>query len=242
MASPAWLPASNPPAERPQSDPRIEDYLDQVLAPLVGWVPYVARTELRAELQSHLEARVAAYRELGSSPDAAVKETLAQSGDPQVVARAWERAWERLLPRRTAPAWHSMLAALGCFGIATRLLYELIRAALEASLPGATPPEWLVSIPQWLGPTLVAFLLPLLAGLATGVMARTRPAQAVLCALALLMPPTALALSNGESGEVAGFVWQLGLAWIPIGCGSATLASWLRTRRDQAPKGRVIAA
>jgi hypothetical protein len=242
LASPARHSASNLPAERPQSDPRIGDYLDQVLAPLVGWVPYAARTELRAELQGHLEAHIAAYRELGSSPDAAVKEALAQSGEPQVVARAWERAWERLLPRRKAPAWHSMLAAVGCFGVATRLLYEFIRAALEANLPGATPPEWLVSIPQWLGSTMVAFLLPLLAGLATGMMARTRPAQAVLCALALLMPPTAMALSNREFGEIAGFVVQLGIAWIPIGCGSATLASWLRTRRDQAPKGRVIAA
>src|SRR5262249_52206433 len=150
----ALSPALSPPADRPRSDPRIEDYLDQIYAPLVGWVPYGARTELRAELQAHLESLAAAYQELGSTPDAAVCQALAQSGDPQAVVREWVREWVRILPRRKAPpAWYSMLVALGCFAVATRLFYEFVATAQAG-----------VSVPMWLG-YAVALLLPLLAGL-----------------------------------------------------------------------------
>jgi hypothetical protein len=228
----ALFPASNPPADRPRSDPRIEDYLDQIYAPLVGWVPYAARTELRAELQAHLESLVAAYEELGSSPDAAVHEALAQSGDPQGVAHEWVREWERILPRRKAPpAWYATLVALGCFAVATRLLFELVTVAQERP------------VPTWLG-IAVGVLLPLLAGLTTGVLSRARSAQAVLAALVLLIPPAVRALSpiGTDFNEVTGIAVQVGMIWIPIGCASAALGSWLRTRREQAPKRWVLPA
>jgi hypothetical protein len=227
----ALFPASNPPADRPQSDPRIEDYLDQIYAPLVGWVPYAARTELRAELQAHLESLVAAYQELGSSPDAAVHEALAQSGDPQAVVREWAREWERALPRRKAPpAWHATLVALGCFAVATRLLFELITFAQEHPMP------------TWPGLAVVAVLLPLLAGLTTGVLSRAWSVRAVLSAVVLLIPPTALALTppGMEFNEGMMSMLQLGMFWIPIGCASAALGSWLRGHREQAPKRWVL--
>jgi hypothetical protein len=231
-AGSALFPASNPPADRPRGDPRIEDYLDQIYAPLVGWVPYEARVELRAELQAHLVSRVAAYQELGSSPDAAVRQALAQSGDPQAVAREWAREWERILPRRKErPAWYSTLVALGCFAVATRLLFELITAAIAGA-----------RVPTWLGDAAI-ILLPLLAGLTTGVLSRTRSAQAVLSALLLLIPPTALALSaDPDFNGVAGPAVQLGIVWIPIGCASAALGGWLRTRREATNRHRMLPA
>src|SRR5437763_895980 len=50
------LPISNRPTEAAPPDPRIEDYLDCVSAPLVEVVPYTLRQELRAELREHLTA------------------------------------------------------------------------------------------------------------------------------------------------------------------------------------------
>jgi hypothetical protein len=231
-AGSALFPALSPRADRPWGDPRIEDYLDRIYAPLVGWVPYAARTELRAELQAHLASRVAAYQELGSSPDAAVREALAQSGDPQAVVREWVREWERILPRRKAPpAWYSTLVALGCFGVAVKLLFELITAALAGA-----------PVPAWLGDPVI-ILLPLMAGLTTGVLSRARSAQAVLSALLLLIPLTALALSTEpDFNGVAGPAVQLGMFWIPIGCASAALGSWLRTRREATNRHGMLPA
>jgi hypothetical protein len=235
----ALFPVSNPPADRPRSDPQIEDYLDQIYAPLVGWVPYASRTELRAELQAHLESLVAAYQELGSSPDTAVRAALAQSGDPQAMAREWVREWERILPRRKAPpAWYATLVALGCFAVAARLFFGLIVAA-QAGAP----------VPMWLG-YAVSVLLPLLAGLTTGVLSRARSVQAVLAALVLLFPlfpPMAMALANStgtdwDFNQVAGMALVQGIVWIPIGCASAAFGGWLRTRREQAPKRWVLPA
>jgi len=238
-AGSALFPASNPPADRPWGDPRIEDYLDRIYAPLVGWVPYEARAELRAELQAHLVSRVAAYQELGSSPDAAVREALAQSGDPQAVAREWMREWERILPQRKAPpAWYSTLVALGCFAVAARLFFGLLAAA-QAGAP----------VPMWLG-YAVSVLLPLLAGLTTGVLSRARSVQAVLSALVLLFPlfpPMAMALANStgtdwDFNQVAGMAMLQGIVWIPIGCASAVLGGWLRTRREATDRHGMLLA
>src|SRR5437667_10545964 len=108
------------PRGRPtRPDPALDDYLDHLCVPLVGLMPYAARQELRAELQAHLEADVAAHRELGSSPGVAIAMALRQFGDPrrlgQHCAREWIRAAE---PARVQPPWQAMFTALLCFGSA----------------------------------------------------------------------------------------------------------------------------
>jgi hypothetical protein len=235
------------PAVAPETDPRIEDYLDQIYAPLVGWVPYAARVELRAELQAHLASRVAAYQELGSSPDAAVREALAQSGDPQAVVREWVREWERILPRRKAPpAWYSTLVALGCFAVATKLGFGLIAAAVASGGPDGLPHVGQLGYPLFYA--ALAVLLPMLAGLTTGVLLRARAAQAVLAALVMLIPWAIYGLpSTGNpdfdsNSSLAEFAVLQGAFWIPIGCVSAALGGWLRGRREPAPKRRVLPA
>src|SRR5262249_47932318 len=80
----------------PGSDPRIEDYVDHVCALLVGRVEYAERAALRAELRLHLDALVAASREMGLETDAAVASALAQFGPPRDLAREWLCAWQRL--------------------------------------------------------------------------------------------------------------------------------------------------
>jgi hypothetical protein len=228
-----------PPADHPRADPRMEDYLDQVCAPLVGWVPYDARMELRVELRAHLESLVAAYRELGSSHDAAVRSALAQSGDSDAVARDWIREWERVLPPRKAPsAWRSILVALGCFGYATSVALALLLAA-QSSEPGGF--GWHVLLCAMLG-----IALPCLAGLTTGLFSPARPERAVLAALLVLIPTTTLALpwllryTPITTALTVG--WIQSMSWIPIGCAAAKIGSWLRTRRDEVHPSRLLRA
>src|SRR5437870_479455 len=111
-----------PPAKPAVADPRIDDYLDHVYAPLVGVVPYARRQELKAELRAHLETLAASYEELGSTPDGAVVSALRQFGDPSDLSREWTREWHRAVSSApTEPAWGSMKRALGWFGPATLL-------------------------------------------------------------------------------------------------------------------------
>jgi hypothetical protein len=227
------------PADLSRADPPIEDYLDQVCAPLVGWVPYAARTELRAELQAHLESLVGAYQELGSSPDAAVRAALAQSGDPQDVAGEWVREWERILPPRSAPSpWRSMLVAIGCFGLATNLALALCLAAQSSGSIGLF---WGILLYAVLG-----IVLPFLAGLTTGLLAPVRPGRVVLSALLLLIPPTTLALTwllrYTPMDKALMIGWIQVMSWVPIGCGAASLGSWLRTRGEKTQRRWMLPA
>src|SRR5437773_12561009 len=98
--------AANGSGEAAPPDPRIEDYLDHVCAPLLGLVPYARRQELRAELRGHLEALVATHEELGSERTAAVVLALRQFGPPHHLSRQWAREWTHgAAPAGPQPAW-----------------------------------------------------------------------------------------------------------------------------------------
>src|SRR5437868_2390555 len=115
-------PTPNRSDESMTSDPRIEDYLDHVCAPLVGLVPYARRMELRTELREHLEAFVDTHEELGSSRDVAVLMALRQFGPPRELARLWAREWKQgAASTRVEPAWRAMAIGLGSFGLASVL-------------------------------------------------------------------------------------------------------------------------
>src|SRR5260370_38948195 len=100
--SPSVPPTADDSGKAAPPDPRIEDYLDHVSAPLVGLVPYARRQELRAELRGHLEALAASYRELGSAPDTASEQALRQFGDPRELARRCADEWRRAERRTSA--------------------------------------------------------------------------------------------------------------------------------------------
>ncbi len=76
------------PLEAP-SNTLIEDYLDRITAPLVGWKDYDERQALRQEILSHLESGIAAYQELGESRDEAVRSALKQLGNPDEIGRQY---------------------------------------------------------------------------------------------------------------------------------------------------------
>ena len=96
---------------------------------------------------------------------------------------------------------------------------------------------------------LMAGILPLLAGLVTGLLAPARHALGSFFALAvLILPSAALGLSGigGSSGNPSLSEWGLGLAmvqsllWMPIGCGAAALGGWLRARLAMRPGHWVL--
>jgi hypothetical protein len=225
-------------------DPRVEDYLDRVCAPLVGRVQYAERVELRTELRAHLEALIAACGELGVAPEEAVRQALAQFGAPGSVAQAWLRGWERTAPEaRASSPLPATWIGMRCFGLATGIGVALLAAVANANEDGAT----------LIAPTL-ALVPPILAGFATGMRASARHALGAFFALAATIAATvgaATGLSYCITGSVpwnASFdAWRsmvgnlVGLAaiqavfWLPLGCASAALGGWLQARRDDTP-------
>jgi hypothetical protein len=182
-------------------DPRIEDYLDHVCAPLVGKVEYAERMALRTELRAHLEALADASREVGMDADAAVRDALARFGPPHVLAADWLRAGRRGAAG-VASARQATLIALGCFGIASSLFYAL---AMLASLS----PEQDLATWSPLAMVQFCFLAPITAGLITGLTAPARHALGVFYALATLVALGALRfwLPFGDSPTSATMDW-----------------------------------
>jgi hypothetical protein len=226
-------------ARRP--DPRLDDYLDQVYAPLVGVVPYAKRQELRAELRGHLEALVSGYQELEPDPGAAVPAALRQFGDPRRLARRLARAWA---PEKSASVWRATLTALALFGpaaglgLASLFWWDMAEALETGPFPmGGLGVECLK----------VALVSPLIAGLVTGLLAPARAALGTFYALALLIVPSVLLSRYGRIPQLD-YHLQCGtflavvqaLAWIPLGCGAAWLGGFLQGRKLLSPGRWVV--
>jgi hypothetical protein len=224
-------------------DQRTEDYLDHVCAPLVGVVPYVKRQELRAELRAHLEAMVASYQELGQSPEMAVVEALRQFGDPRDLARQWAREWKGAAsPARLTPVARAMVAALGCFGLATAAALIFVWITMTPGGYSLGEDAWRF-VPFLL--TLLFFLLPLLSGIATGLLAPARSGLGTFYALAVILAIVPLAANsdpslNGLGAGARDLTIVQACAWMPIGCGTAALVGWLRTRLAPRPGQWVL--
>jgi hypothetical protein len=226
-----------PPANLLRADPRVEDYLDHLCVPLVGRVPYAARATLRSELRAHLEALIDAAEELGRERDGAVWLALAQFGDPDALGREWLRGWLRGEPARPVrSARPAAFVAFGCFGLATSMAIALLVAsATMSSRLSFLNPLW---------PGLFVLLMPLLAGMATGLLSPGRQALGTFYALALLILVTNLGASvlvNGwEFNDLPAIGIVQSVCWIPIGCAAAAFGGWLRGLREQAPKRWVL--
>jgi hypothetical protein len=212
------------------SDAWIEEYLDHVCAPLVGLLPFPQRQELRAELRDHLQALVAAQEERGSSHDAAVVTALRQFGDPRRLACRWAREWSReSSPAPHRSAWSAIPAALACFGFASAIGLLLMLAEELRLVHGFTRAlAWGFSL----------YLLPLLAGLTTGLAAPARHAMGAFFALAAIIPCLALVyltndIPTGLEPQVEAcleLAWTQLFLWVPVGCGSAVLGGRLQNR------------
>ena len=115
---------------------RLEDYLDQVCAPLVGSLPYAARQELRREIHQHLRSLSAAYQEVGATPDSALSQALEKFGDPAFVIAQWRPEIQRRKSgRRDISAWfRSQRQGIGATLAAGSLFALLLMSALPGGL------------------------------------------------------------------------------------------------------------
>ncbi len=226
-------------------DPRIEDYLDRVCAPLVGVVPYARRQELRAELAAHLAALIEGYQEMGSNSEAAAILALRQFGEPRAISRQWAREWTQREPMTGESPWPALIVGLVSFGVATLTalggMHLITGLDLNRCPPGAVESAL----------TMLALLSPVGAGLTVGLRARSRQSLGAFLALsAWLLPTAVVALSAasptdirpGNSVEV--YCYNLAIVqtivWMPVGCAAAAFGSRLRSRLALKPRRWVL--
>jgi hypothetical protein len=74
----------------------VEAYLDRLFALMETLLPLAEQQERREEIRTHLLACMEARRELGLTLEAAVRETLAQFGDPEQLANAWRQETRKM--------------------------------------------------------------------------------------------------------------------------------------------------
>jgi len=161
---------------------QLEDYLDHVLAPLVGTVPYNRRKELRAELTAHLEALVEARTELGETREQAITAALRQFGNPAVIGGEWLGEWR---PKSGFPLRTTRLAM--AYFLPASLLALFVINVLS---PVQTPPAAF----------FVLTVIPTVTGFLVGLLARNRPAAGTLFGV------LGLALITGLLGLIEVFV------------------------------------
>lgn len=179
----------SPSSERAQRDPRIEDYLDRVCAPLVDDVPYARRQELRAELGAHLEALAEAYMELGSPAEEAVPKALQRMGNPRRMGRQWAVRWERAdAPECMRSFGASLRQALLTFGGTLAVAILAIASTIAGALVAVTPFALLIFAPAGVG-------------LYHGRRGARRPVLTAGVAIGLLSLPCAGAWEPGGTGS-----------------------------------------
>lgn len=170
-------------------DPVVEDYLDQVIAPLVPDMPYEERQEIRAELKGHLLTQVEALVAQGHERAEARATALKQFGKPSVVAKQWlEDAETTSRHARSAATRRATALALVLFGADVALVFGLSAAgrADRNLIDRATAPTF------WMLVTVLGYAGPILCGLTVGMSCRGRSVAGTVCATALLAIPFGL--------------------------------------------------
>lgn len=140
------------------SEELLQDYLDNLCAPLVGIVPYVERQSLRAEAEEHLLALIEDKEAQGLFSEAAVAAALIEYGEPYPLGQTLRETWCRGQMPRTRLARYTGAAdvrAFAFFGAASVVNGLLVQ--VTALVPG-----WKCTTPYLF---VLAVLLPLLAGL-----------------------------------------------------------------------------
>jgi hypothetical protein len=236
---------SPPAVETDSLEPHVEAALDRLCARFFEGVSEMERMAQRLELQTQLYALAAAYREIGSAPEQAVGEAAnrLESALTQTRQQAAKRQSVTAHVPSARPATLLALVLFGAFYLAdiTRL------AAILWEHVGGTNDIAFYRIE--------AFLVPLLAGLLVGLLAKARAARGTFNALLLLaivavwLPAFAFALSVTQllPFEDSAF-WKLpfwsvapgivGLAcWPPMGLLGASLGSRLRRKASRRGAG-----
>lgn len=239
-----------------RSSAHIEDFLDRVFARVVSVVPYEEHCSRREAMRARIEQYCQAHLELGSSYSEAVVLALSQIEREQAVA-AHARTQVQLT--RTAPpsARTSTLIALGFVGF----FYVLD----QSQTAGHLWDHWIARLydnSAAAGGAVSSFYrfellaLPLICGLATGLLSRARPVRGFLNALTLLAIPTIVwagipygLMYAGIGLDGPGWLHWLQYVfpnpkpavaavgcWAILGCLAAGTGGWIRRRISVAPK------
>ncbi|MCW3050977.1 MAG: hypothetical protein JWN14_147 [Chthonomonadales bacterium] len=235
------------PSNDPSLEPRIEAYLDEVCASFKPGLPEETRSALRAEMRVHLEERVAANVELGDTQKAAVSRALEQFGESKQVGRAWQRERRGTLLAKGASAKLSGRIALLLYVPSCALALFLLQVVntivlgMSAGYMSAQTVPTIEAISY-----IAAFLLPVPAGLLTGLLAHGRAVRTVFRTLCLLWLPMTVCYafrpSAGQSPlqSAGAMLLSFGLFWIPIGCVSAGVGGWLRKQTTRLKQRLVL--
>lgn len=208
----------------------LEDYLDNLCAPLIGIIPYEARHDFRVESRAHLEALMAEYQELQMTPQEALETAFHEFGDPWKVGRAFLREWVRKAPARARRTRTPAACVFAWFGLVTVYNLQIFERYALFMDRGPDSCYWLIA----------ACLAPFFAGVLTGLTQPYPDGRAVICVQVGLLLFTLLLgltlLPNLYLLDLA--VLQL-FWWLPVGYSTtmlvATLAQRLRRPRFLRP-------
>ncbi|ODU53338.1 MAG: hypothetical protein BGO01_00390 [Armatimonadetes bacterium 55-13] len=77
----------------PDQNSILADYVDRLVAPLVGLVPYERRERFRSEVLSHLEALTEDHISTGLSADEAANKAVREHGAPRPISEKFLETW-----------------------------------------------------------------------------------------------------------------------------------------------------
>lgn len=201
-------------------DLQVQEYFRRLDAPLQK-MPPDERAASSLELRQHLAELIAAYEELGCTPDEAAQLALRRFGDPGRVGRRLLREWQAARP---AP-YDADAVALACaLAWSVGLTVALVMNPWARSMESVN--------------VTVRIAVPCLAGLFTGwTLPRHGTRAMCLAALVFALPLLLLAAQLAVSGSAADASGILRLAadplflWPTLGGCTACLAGRLRSVR-----------
>ncbi len=208
-------------------DERVEDFLDNLCAPLVGIVPYRDRNGLRQEAREHIDGLIREYTYEGMEAKGATEAALREFGEPWRVGQLFLQEWSQGTPqaRPTGLIRKATLTAFAWFGLASMLNILL----LDYFTLSAYQDSLLALL------VLLAFLSPFAAGALAGLTTSAQIATGVRNAMLLLILHsfvTGLILLPKTEGVVFA-LWQW-VFWLPAGRVTASLtAACMRHFRRQ---------
>lgn len=231
-------------------DPVVEDYLDRLTAPLVGVVPYEARSALRAETQEHLEIRVEQLLRDGMAYPEATVEAIRRYGSAKTASEEFLSHWFessntspllRKLGKANGIAFSWFLIAhLGYAVFLQIYVFDPSGAAYSLPIsPGGLRRFVPEPLPQpdapWALMAIYGYpvLAPIIAGILAGIKIPVRAHHAVWNAM---LPIVVYSFVQGTLllPVRTGILFALFQAvyWIPVGAAVALAASSIRRTRE----------
>ena len=132
----------------------VSDYLDHLTAGLLK-LPYAEREAIRTEVRLHLLASIAAFEEIGEPQEQAIRQAMAQFGNPGRLAQGFMRSWESTGRNRHAFPRATMFHAMRFFGPSALLVFLFLSILMQIPNPvadaGSVSFCVFVGVPIWGG-------------------------------------------------------------------------------------------